>query len=55
MEDGAATGQAGIGAGQEVDADPFFESVVRPEAFDHDDAPLQAVEGAGYSNQSPES
>jgi hypothetical protein len=30
VEHGAATRQAGIGAGQEVDPDPFLEGVVRP-------------------------
>src|SRR5215204_3803537 len=50
VEHGAAAGQAGVGAGQEVDADALLEGVVRPQPLDDDDALLQAVEGAGMDD-----
>src|SRR3954451_18595220 len=41
---GAATGQAGVGAGQEVDPDPLREGAVGPQPLDDHDPLLQAVE-----------
>ena len=50
VEHRAAMRQAGIGAGQQVDADAFLEGRVRPDALDDDDALLQPVEGAGVDD-----
>src|SRR4029079_15103147 len=44
MEDGSAERRTGIGAGQDIDADPFDNAVVRPDALDHHDARLKPVE-----------
>src|SRR5215468_4822738 len=45
VKDGAAPRQAGIGAGQEIDPDAAFESMVGPNPLDDHDPLLQPVEG----------
>src|SRR5204863_8470691 len=47
VEHRAAAGEAGIGAGQQVDADALLEGVVRPQPLGDDDARLHALERAG--------
>src|SRR5712691_2092725 len=46
----AAAGQAGIRAGQQIDADPFLEGVVRPQPLDDDDAALHPARGASMDD-----
>src|SRR5229473_1218412 len=40
----------GFAAGQEIDADAFFESVVRPQPLDDNDAKLHPIERAGMDD-----
>src|SRR5712691_7134704 len=47
----AAARQAGIGAGQQIDADALLEGVVRPQPLDDDDAALEPIEGAGMDDE----
>src|SRR6266851_7584343 len=46
----AAARQSGIGAGQEIDADPLLKGVVWPQPLDDDDATLHPVERAGVDD-----
>src|ERR1051326_1951992 len=47
VEHRAATGEAGIGAGQQVDADPLLERIVWPQPLGNNDTRLHAIESAG--------
>ena len=50
MKHGAAGGEAGFGACQQVDADALDEGTVRPQPFDDNDAALHAVRRAGMDD-----
>src|ERR1051325_11566016 len=47
VEHRAATGEAGIGAGQQVDADPLLERIVWPQPLGNDNTRLHAIESTG--------
>src|SRR5436190_22466107 len=47
VEDRTAAGQAGVGAGQQIDADALLEGMVRPQPLDDHDPLLHAGKGAG--------